>query len=261
MSEHRALLIESASRLSIDHGRVRITRDGHQDSYVLPADIGVVVLHHPAIQMTGRVLQALAEAGASVIVTDDQHLPRAMLWPWAGNVVHGQRLRQQMAMDARPLRGELWSQIVRAKIAMQAALLREAGRNGAVRLERLAVQVCAERAHQQEAEAARHYWKHLFGKDFKRERQGAEDSINSRLNYGYTVLRALVARELSAAGLHPALGLGHRQMENPFNLADDFIEPYRHVVDRAVLAADRQVPFDGTARVELLGFLNAEVHL
>lgn len=54
------------------------------------------------------------------------------------------------------------------------------------------------------------------------------------LNYGYAVVRAAVARGLVAAGLLPALGIGHASAANAFNLADDMVEPFRPFVDRAV---------------------------
>jgi CRISPR-associated protein Cas1 len=100
----------------------------------------------------------------------------------------------------------------------------------------------------------------LFEAAFAREKQGAEDAINVRLNFGYAVLRAMVARSLVMAGLNPALGLGHCNMENPFNLADDFIEPYRFVVERYV-ASNHTGVFNSQARKETLGFITQEIKL
>jgi CRISPR-associated protein Cas1 len=82
-----------------------------------------------------------------------------------------------------------------------------------------------------EARGARFYWGRLFP-DFVRDNAG--DRRNAMLNYGYAVMRAAVARGLVAAGLLPAVGLHHASALNPFNLADDIIEPFRPVVDRVV---------------------------
>jgi CRISPR-associated protein Cas1 len=104
----------------------------------------------------------------------------------------------------------------------------------------------------------RHYWSHLFEGKFRREKEGAEDAINARLNFGYAVLRSMVARSLAMAGLNQALGLGHRSTENPFNLADDFIEPYRFVVEHQV-ASGEFGEFNGAARKQLLVFVEQEI--
>jgi CRISPR-associated protein Cas1 len=262
MSEQRVLLIESAAQLSLDHGRLCIAREGQPDAFALPEDLAAVVLHHPAILLSGQALRELAQSGTAVILTDERHLPCAQLWPWRGLAVHGARLRQQMAIDGTERQSGMWAEIVRAKLRNQAATLRALERQGALRLERLAAEVTSKQAMAQEAAGARHYWKHLVGPEFKRERQGAQDAINSRLNFGYTVLRGLVARELAAAGLHPALGLGHRQLENTFNLADDFMEPYRGCVDHHVLAkCDLDAPFTGQARATTVAFIESTVSM
>jgi CRISPR-associated protein Cas1 len=149
---------------------------------------------------------------------------------------------------------------VQARLCTQAANLRVLGRKGVLRLERLAKEVLPGDTGKCEGQGARHYWTHLFDQDFKREKQGADDAINARLNFGYAVLRSMVARSLVTAGLNPALGLGHYSTENPFNLADDFIEPYRFVVERYV-ASGRFGEFNGAARKQLLGFVEQEIKL
>ena len=132
--------------------------------------------------------------------------------------------------------------------------------NGALRLERMIEEVePGDRTHR-EGQAARHYWQHLFD-NFKREKEGATDGLNSRLNYGYAVLRSLVARELVAAGLSCELGLGHRNMENPFNLADDFMEPYRFTVERRVRELDCTIPLDSSGKKDIVKFVESEVLL
>jgi CRISPR-associated protein Cas1 len=261
MSEHRALLVESPARLTVDHGRLKIATEDKGDSFVLPGDIAVLVLHHPAIQVTGQVLRALTEAGASVLITDQQHMPCGQLWPWGGQAVHGRRLRAQIQLIGTQRQKELWAEIVRAKVRTQAATLRLFAKAGGLRLERIAGKVSRTNANHSEAEAARHYWKQLSGDNFKRERQGATDAVNCRLNYGYAVLRSLVGRELSAVGLHPALGIGHVQVENTFNLADDFVEPFRFLVDRRLFAVDLEAPFDGHARMQIAAFVEGKLQM
>lgn len=69
--------------------------------------------------------------------------------------------------------------------------------------------------------------------NFVRGRDGAPP--NNLLNYGYAILRAVVARSLVASGLLPTLGLHHHNKYNAYCLADDIMEPYRPYVDGLVL--------------------------
>jgi CRISPR-associated protein Cas1 len=260
MSDHRILLIENPATLSVDLGRLRIRREGHPDSYVLPRDIAVLCLHHHTIQISVHALRTLAEAGVGVVVTDATHHPCAWLLPSVGNGDLVRRLRQQISLDIHPNKGELWQAIVQARLRTQAANLRRLGRKGVLRLERLIKEVLPGDSGKCEGQGARHYWAHLFGNDFKREKQGAEDPVNARLNFGYAVLRSMVARSLVMAGLNPALGLGHCSTENPFNLADDFIEPYRFIVEHHV-ALSSLGEFDSAARKQVLRFVEQEIKL
>ena len=262
MSEHRILLIENPACLSIDLSRLRIRREGYPDSFVSPKDIAVLCLHHHTIQISVHVLRILAESGANIIVTDATHHPCALLLPTVGNGDLVRRLRQQIELDGTTNKALLWQLIVQARLRTQAANLRSLGRKGVLRLERLAKEVQPGDSGKCEAQGARHYWAYLWEKEqsFKREKQGAQDAINARLNFGYAVLRSMVARSLVTAGLNPALGLGHSSMENPFNLADDFIEPYRFVVERHV-ASGEFGEFNGLARKQLLSFVELEIKL
>lgn len=260
MSEHRILLIENPALLSVNLGRLRIRREGYEDSFVLPRDIAVLCLHHHTIQISVQALRVLAEAGASVIITDKIHHPCAWLLPQVGNGDLVRRLRQQIALDSSPVKDQLWQAIVRARLMSQASNLRVLDRKGALRLERLAKSVQPADQTQCEGQGSKHYWNCLFDDGFKREKQGAEDAMNACLNFGYAVLRAMIARSLVMAGLNPALGLGHCNMENPFNLADDFIEPYRFIVERWT-AMSRLDQFDSRARKEILGFVKMEIKL
>ncbi|MGY6217806.1 type II CRISPR-associated endonuclease Cas1 [Methylolobus aquaticus] len=261
MSEHRVLLIENPAYLSVDLGRLRIRRPDHEDVFVLPRDIAVLCLHHHTVTLTVHVLRCLAEAGCVVLVTDALHFPCGLQWPYQGAAGTALRLRRQIALDSGQ-RVALWQALVAAKIRMQAAALRGLGQKGALYLERMAKRVQPGDAGKLEGRAARHYWKHLMGQDFTRQKRGASDKVNGMLNFGYAVLRSSIARELAMAALTPALGLGHDSSENPFNLADDFIEPYRPLVDRRVRAiADTHQEFDGACRLDVLAFMKDEVRI
>ncbi len=260
MSADRILLIENPARISIDHGRLQIARDGEADAFAAPADIAVLCLHHHTVSITTSALKALAAAGATVLVTDDRHYPCAIMLPFTGNMTMPQRLHEQIRLIGNPRIGELWAQIVRARLRTQAVNLRHFDLNGALRLDRLAEEVKPGDVSNAEAQGARHYWKHFFGPEFSREKEGAEDGLNARLNYGFAVLRALVARQLAMSGLNAGLGLGHRRQDNPFNLADDFTEPFRYLVERHVrVMEDISGELTSTTKAVLLRFMEQEV--
>jgi len=261
MSEHRILLIESPARLSVNLGRIRIEREEQKDLFVLPTDIAVLLLHHHTIEITAQVLRVLTDSRSIMLITDERHHPSGWLTPMYGLPQASLRLQQQLAATPES-RARLWQAVVRSRIKTEALNLRHLGINGALRLERLAKEVePGDRAHT-EGQAARHYWGCLFGADFKRSKQGAKDTRNISLNYGYAVLRAMVARELATASLVPMLGMGHFSRENPFNLADDLMEPYRFLVERHVCEKHEALSeFDTQARMLILGFVKQSVRL
>lgn len=264
MSADRILLIESPCELSIDIGRVRVRRADKADSHVAPMDVAVLVLHHHTISLSVGTLRELALAGACIMATDAQHMPCALMLPTQANRAAASRLRRQIAHLDDALSQALWQEIVRARIRTQAANLRHFELTGALRLERMVEEVETADSTHREGQAARHYWQHLWQDaepNFKREKQGADDPVNARLNFGYAVLRSLVARELVAAGLSPELGVGHHSTENPFNLADDFMEPYRFIVERVARPSAADGDFDAPARVAMSRIVEQTVRI
>ena len=264
MTADRILLVENSCELNIDIGRVRIRRADSADVHVAPADIAVLVLHHHAISISAGVLRELMLAGACVVTTDAQHMPCGLMLPTQANRAAASRLRQQILQLNGQQAGKIWQSIVQARIRTQAANLRHFELKGVLRLERMINEVEIGDQTHREGQAAKHYWSHLWHDlvtDFRREKRGATDPINARLNFGYAVMRSLVARELVAAGLAPELGIGHHSAENPFNLADDFLEPYRFVVERIARTSSALDSFDGPARKEMSRIVEVSVML
>ena len=264
MSADRILLIETPCELSIDTGRLRIRRTEKPDAFVAPSDVAVLVLHHHTISLSIGSLRELALAGACVMATDAQHMPCGLMLPTQANRAAASRLRRQIAHLDDPLSNALWQSIVQARLRTQAETLRHFELKGVLRLERMIEEVePGDRTHR-EGQAAKHYWQHLWQDvepDFRREKQGAADPVNARLNFGYAVLRSLVARELVAAGLSPELGVGHSSSENPFNLADDFMEPYRFTVERLARPDSVSGEFSAASRMAMARVVEQTVRL
>lgn len=196
-------------------------------------DIGIVVLDHPRITVTSAVLDCLLDNNCAVITCNASHMPAGLLLPLAGHTLQSKRFRSQIEASL-PLRKQLWQQTVRSKIANQAAVLCEVTGRQHPNMASWSNSVKSGDPENLEARAAAYYWKSLFPDDepFVRGRYG--ESPNNLLNYGYAVLRAVVARALVSSGLLPTFGIHHHNRYNAYCLADDIMEPYRPFVDRLV---------------------------
>ena len=223
-------------------------------------DIGFVVVENPMVKMSVPLLNALVDNNVSVIFCDEKQMPKSMLMNLDGNSVQQESYRCQIAAT-EPTKKRLWQQLIESKIKNQAALLNRVGQKGDV-LKPYYMNVKSGDTDNREGAASRIYWGNLFGSNFRREREGTPP--NNLLNYGYTVLRAAVARALIGSGLYPAFGIFHRNRYNAFPLADDVMEPYRPFVDEIVY----RLYMDGATeelnkatKSELLRVLFADVRL
>ncbi len=203
---------------------------GEQLGRVPLGDLAAVVFNAHGLTTSNNLMVGLAERGIPLVLCGANHMPAALVWPLAGHHAQAGRIADQAAAG-KPLKKRLWRQIVRAKIRQQGATLAACGApHGGFAL--LARKVRSGDPENVEAEAARRYWPLLFGKAFRRDRK--EPGLNGLLNYGYTVLRAGVARAVAASGLSPSLGLMHASRVNAMVLVDDLMEPFRPFVDREV---------------------------
>lgn len=208
-----------------------VVQEGRQElGRVALDDIGAVIAHAHGLTWSNNTFVRLGERGVPVVLCAANHAPIAIVWPVEGHHAQGARMRAQLAAP-RPLSKQLWRQIVCAKIRMQGRVLELKGERAGA-FDSLARKVRSGDPENVEAQAARRYWKLLFGPDFTRDRHAP--GANGLLNYGYTVLRALVSRAICAAGLHPTVGIFHANRNNAFALADDLMEPYRPIVDHVV---------------------------
>lgn len=226
---------EEPARLCVRIDNLCIEREGQPDRMIPMAEIGVLVVSHPRVSYTHSVLALLAAKGGAFVTCDERRLPVAMLLPLQANVTQTERMIAQAAVS-EPVRKRLWKRIVRAKLKAQARCLDACKLDGQPVLALLS-EVKSGDPGNVEATAARRYWAALSGRllptDFRRDADS--DWPNALFNYGYAVMRAIVARALCGAGLHPSLGLHHHNKYNPFCLADDLMEPLRPIVDKAVL--------------------------
>lgn len=197
-------------------------------------DLGLVILDHKQIVVTHGVLESLLENNCAVVTCDSTHMPVGLLLPLVGNTIQSERFREQISCS-KPLQKQLWQQTVQAKISNQAACLNRVEPNVEARCMRVwSADVRSGDPDNLEARAAAYYWRNFFPEfpEFVRSRDG--EYPNLLLNYGYAILRAIVARSLVGTGLLPTLGIHHHNRYNAYCLADDIMEPYRPYVDMLV---------------------------
>lgn len=192
-------------------------------------DIGIIVLDNKRITITQTVLEQLLANNSAVIPCDSHHMPAGLMLPLETNTLQSERFRDQINASA-PLKKQLWQQTISQKISNQAMSLAMVSDAETKCMMKWANDVRSGDPMNIEGRAATYYWKYFFGdKDFVRGRE--KGYPNNVLNYGYAILRAVIARSLVASGLLPTLGIHHHNRYNAFCLADDIMEPYRPFVD------------------------------
>ena len=197
-------------------------------------DIGVVILDNRRITITSGVMETLLENNCAVITCNQKSMPVGLLLPLCGNTTQNERFRSQLEASL-PLRKQLWQQTIKQKILNQEHVLRINTDKETNCMRIWSNDVRSGDPDNLEARSAAYYWKNLFTNDpnFVRDREGTPP--NNLLNYGYAILRAIIARALVGSGLLPTLGIHHHNRYNAYCLADDIMEPYRPYVDQLVL--------------------------
>lgn len=198
-------------------------------------DIGVVVLDNQRITITTGAIEALLENNCAIITCDHRSMPSGLMLPLCGNTTQSERFRNQIDASL-PLKKQLWQQTIQAKISNQASILSSCSGAEVGCMRAWAKDVRSGDPDNFEGRAAAYYWRCLFGDHivgFTRDREGVPP--NNALNYGYAILRAIVARALVSSGMLPTLGIHHHNRYNAYCLADDIMEPYRPYVDEYVV--------------------------
>jgi CRISP-associated protein Cas1 len=199
-------------------------------------DIAAVIANAHGLSYSNNLLVALAKQATPLVLCAANHNPVGMLISIDGNFQQAKRFDAQIAASL-PLKKRIWAEIVKAKLQQQAAALNAIGK-ASTPVSALISKVRSGDPENIEAQAARRYWRLLFGEQFRRDQQA--DGLNALLNYGYTVLRANTARVVLAAGLHPTLGLHHSNQSNAMRLVDDLMEPFRPMIDLKVWQLHQQ---------------------
>jgi CRISPR-associated protein Cas1 len=231
----RTLYFGNPAYLSVQNSNLIISYPNESaDKKATLEDIGVLILDNSQITITQPTLNALLANNTAVLTCNDKHLPQGLFLNLNGHHKQQEHWHTLVAVsDAKKAR--LWKQLIKQKIANQATVMDGLGYE-VKNMHYWASEVSNGDPENYEARAAAYYWRYVFTdyvSNFKRGRYEADP--NHLLNYGYAILRAVVARSLVASGLLPTFGIHHRNSYNAYCLADDVMEPYRPFVDGVVL--------------------------
>lgn len=219
-------------------------------------DLAVLVLDHPQITLSQHLIQKLMEHTVCLIACDERHMPNGVMLPLNGHSELTERWKYQIDASL-PLKKQLWKQTVVSKIQNQRALLKSYNLPHDS-MDMYEKNVITGDEYNMEGKAAVHYWKYLF-QNFSRHRHG--DAPNNFLNFGYAILRSIVARALVSSGMLPAIGIFHRNKYNAYCLADDIMEPYRPFVDKLVTEwVDRNPDSENLTKEAKAHLLNVATH-
>lgn len=251
----RTVLVEDGESLRLKLDSVVIEKDGRV--FIIPlSDIGIIVVDGQGATISTRLLNSLSKNNITLINCDETHHPNGIFTAFNGHSRASKMIQKQILLD-EGTKGEIWRKLISYKIENQYKILRnfEKSQQSLEKLNKYYNQLEEYDRTNREGHAAKVYFNELFGKDFSRNNE--EHIVNAGLNYGYSILRAHLARCVVGYGLSPMLGIFHRNEFNQFNLVDDLMEPFRPFVDCFVYQTLKEERyFKVEHRRELIGLMN-----
>lgn len=247
----RAVCIESRCKCSYAGGYLVVTTR-EVTTRIHLSEIESVTFCTNKAYVSAYLLSEFAKAKIPVVFVDEKFLPVAESLPMHGAHNNSARIAEQLEWSA-PQKKRLWQRVVRDKILLQSRVLESYGRSDAADvLRNYHKDVRSGDSSNREAVAAALYFSELFGKPFNRD---LDCPLNYSLDYGYSIVLSRVAREIASRGYLTQIGIHHRGKLNPWNLACDFMEPFRPYIDIVISRTDRD-RFDAETRRQLTSIMS-----
>lgn len=230
MAGWRTVVVNTHSKLSYKNNHF-IFKDAYKTELIHLSEIDILLLETTDIVLSTMLMKRLVDENILVIFCDDKRLPSAMLMPYYARHDSSLQLSRQISWK-EDLKADIWTTIIAQKIFNQSCYLGDRSffdKSQAI----MALYHDLETfdPSNREGHAARIYFNTLFGNHFSREQNC---DINAGLDYGYTLLLSMFAREVVVCGCVTQLGLKHTNQFNQFNLASDIMEPFRPLIDRII---------------------------
>ena len=255
---YRQVIIKKSEKLHFKDKQLIIDKD-NQSTKIPLEDINYILIEDSSTIITTRLLAELGKNAISLIVCDERFEPTSIMYPYNYHFKQLDVFTHQLEIDDS-IKNEFWNQIVKRKIENSIRVLEMTSKEEfpISKLNEYINEVIEGDSKNREGLAAKIYFRSIFGSDFIRF---YDDNINAALNYGYTILASAIIRNLAVYGLNTYLGIHHNSKINNFNLAYDFLEPYRSVIDKFVYdnKDDIVLPLSFEFRKKLINLLNKEV--
>ena len=226
----RTVIVNTHSKLSYKNNHL-IFKDATRTEMIHLSEVDILLLETTDIVLSTMLIKRLVDENILVIFCDDKRLPTAHLMPYYARHDSSLQLSKQIDWE-EAVKAEVWTHIISQKILNQSIYLSECGfieKSQSVMNLYHSLELFD--PSNREGHSARIYFNTLFGNDFNRE---LDNEINTSLDYGYTLLLSMFAREVVLSGCMTQLGLKHANQFNQFNLASDIMEPFRPIIDQIV---------------------------
>lgn len=255
----RTVIISNTAKLDYKMGYLCI-RSNEDLKRIFIDEINVLIIENTNVSLTTYLLVELANKGVDIIFCDSKRCPNGMYRALYGAYDVSRSVRSQIVWS-KESKAHVWQKIVCAKIEGQSEVLKHLGNTeSSKKLVSYIPQVELGDASNREGHAAKVYFNSLFGMEFSRERNDDCSFINSALNYGYSILLSLVAREIIINGYLTQIGIFHDNVFNEFNLASDLMEPFRPFIDALVYKMDDK-ELNHDSKIKLISFLNRKIKI
>lgn len=255
---YRQVIIKKSEKLHFKDNQLIIDKDDNTTKVPLE-DINYILIEDSSTVLTTRLLAELGKNAISLIVCDEKFEPTSIMYPYNYHFKQLDVFTHQLEID-NSIKNEFWNQIVKRKIENSIRVLEMTSKEEfpISKLNEYLDEVVDGDSKNREGLAAKMYFRSIFGSDFIRF---YDDNINAALNYGYTIIASAIIRNLAVYGLNTYLGIHHNSKINNFNLAYDFLEPYRPVIDKFIYdnKDDIVLPLSFEFRKKLINLLNKEV--
>ena len=255
---YRQIIIKKSEKIHFKDNRLIIEKEGNSSKVPLE-DINYVLIEDSTTILTTRLLAEFGKNAISLIICDEKFEPTSIMYPYNYHFKQLEVFYHQLEISEE-IKNEFWNQIVKRKIENSIRVLEMTSKDELpiTKLTQYIEEVVDGDSKNREGLAAKMYFRSIFGSDFIRF---YDDNINAALNYGYTILASAVIRNLAVFGLNTYLGVHHNSKINNFNLAYDFLEPYRSIVDKFVYDNKDDIiyPLSFEFRKSLINLLNKEV--
>ncbi len=250
----RIIVISKRAKLDLQLGYMVVRSE--EITKIVLSEISTILIESTAVSLTTSLLAELSKRKIKVIFCDEKRNPSAELISYYGSHDTSNKIRKQIAWK-QSTKEAVWTEIVTEKIRKQKEFLEALGKEETELLSSYLKEIDWNDVTNREGHAAKVYFNAVFGMDFTR----TEDNIiNAALNYGYTIILSAFTREIVANGYLTQLGIFHDNMFNQFNLASDFMEPFRVLVDREVFRLNL-TKFEHEEKMQLVNILNHEVKI